>query len=74
MTHMYFVTLHGNYCSFYYRFYIGQKPNVLITDLDILKQIMVKEFDNFMDHEVGIDHSVVEIILLYCIAGNIGGY
>ncbi len=29
----------------------------MITDLDILKQIMVKEFDNFMDHEVRTDHS-----------------
>ena len=36
------------YCSFY----IGQQPNILIADLDILKQIMVKEFDNFTDHAV----------------------
>ena len=35
-----------------YRFYLGQKPHVLVTDLDMLKQIMVKDFNNFMDHEV----------------------
>ena len=29
------------------RYYIGRKPRILITDLDILKQIMVKDFDNF---------------------------
>ena len=34
------------------RFYIGKKPHVLITDLDMLKQIMVKDFDNFSDHSV----------------------
>ena len=41
------------------RFYTGQQPNIMITDLDMLKQIMVKEFDSFMDHEVhiGSDHS-----------------
>ena len=35
-----------------YRFYVGQAPNVLIADLDILKQIMVKDFDSFTDHAV----------------------
>ena len=34
------------------RFYVGKKPQILISDLDILKQIMVKEFDNFSDHSV----------------------
>ena len=24
----------------------------MVTDLDMLKQIMVKDFQNFMDHEV----------------------
>ena len=36
-----------------YSYYVGQKPHILVTDLDMLKQIMVKEFNNFMDHEVG---------------------
>ena len=35
-----------------YRFYIGQRPHILVTDLDMLKQIMVKDFNNFMDHDV----------------------
>ena len=34
------------------RYYIGQQAYVLITDLDILKQILVKDFDNFSDHAV----------------------
>lgn len=34
------------------RFYIGQEAHILITDLEILKQIMVKDFNNFMDREV----------------------
>ena len=36
-----------------YSYYIGPTPHVLVTDLDMLKQIMVKDFNNFMDHEVG---------------------
>ena len=34
------------------RYYIGQKPRVAVTDLDVLKQIMVKDFDNFSDRVV----------------------
>ena len=34
------------------RYYIGQQAYILITDLDMLKQIMVKDFDNFSDHAV----------------------
>ncbi len=34
------------------RFYIGKAPYILITDLDMLKQIFVKDFNNFMDHAV----------------------
>ena len=38
--------------TFFYSFYVGQKPHIMVTDLDMLKQIMVKDFQNFMDHEV----------------------
>lgn len=38
--------------NFFYSFYVGQKPHIMVTDLDMLKQIMVKDFQNFMDHEV----------------------
>ena len=36
-----------------YSYYIGPTPHILVADLDMLKQIMVKDFNNFMDHEVG---------------------
>ena len=36
----------------FHRYYIGRKPRILITDLDILKQIMVKDFENFSDRVV----------------------
>jgi hypothetical protein len=35
-----------------YRYYVGQQAYVMISDLDILKQILVKDFDNFIDHTV----------------------
>ena len=31
------------------RFYVGPKPKIVITDADLLKEIMVKEFDSFSD-------------------------
>ena len=34
------------------RFYIGPQPFVVISDMEMLKQIMVKDFDNFSDHTV----------------------
>ena len=34
------------------RYYIGQQAYIVITDLDMLKQVMVKDFDNFSDHVV----------------------
>ena len=36
----------------YYRYYLGQQAYIQITDLDILKQILVKDFDKFSDHAV----------------------
>ena len=35
-----------------HRYYLGRSPQIMISDLDILKQIMVKDFDNFADHAV----------------------
>jgi cytochrome P450 len=31
------------------RFYVGPQPRIAITDVDLLKEIMVKEFDSFSD-------------------------
>lgn len=36
------------------RFYIGQQPHILISDLDMIKQIMTKDFQNFPDHPVSL--------------------
>lgn len=40
-------------CSFYF----GASPELLVSDLDILKDVMVKDFDSFMDRPVrGTEH------------------
>ena len=36
----------------WYRLFTGQTPFILLTDLDIMKQVMVKEFDSFPDRPV----------------------
>ena len=36
----------------HYRFYIGCQPSILVSDLEMLKQIMIKNFDNFTDRSV----------------------
>ena len=33
-------------------FYVGQKPYIMIADLDILKHILVKDFNSFIDRPV----------------------
>ena len=43
------------------RFYVGQEPHILVTDLDMLKQILVKDFNNFMDHAVSVLSLVMAI-------------
>ena len=35
-----------------YRFYIGCQPCMLVSDLEILKQILIKDFDNFTNRLV----------------------
>ena len=37
------------YLSFLYRFYLGSKFTVVVTDLDMIKEVLVKRFDNFAD-------------------------
>lgn len=36
----------------YYRYYIGIRPNIVVRNLDTLKQIMAKKFDCFVDRDV----------------------
>ena len=33
----------------FHRYYVGSTPKVAITDVEIAKEIMVKEFENFSD-------------------------
>ena len=35
-----------------YRWYNGLESNIVVKDLDMLQQIMIKEFDVFMDRSV----------------------
>ena len=37
---------------FMYRFYRGKRPIMMVADLEILKQVTVKEFNSFVDREV----------------------
>ena len=34
------------------RYYLGQRSNILLVDLEIMKQIAVKEFNSFVEREV----------------------
>ena len=43
----------------FHRTYMGYKANVKIVDTDLLKQVMVKEFDGFVDRTVRTLHVVV---------------
>ena len=45
--HVYSVVIIG-------RYYNGHMPMLAVTDVDMLKQILVKEFDAFMDRPVSI--------------------
>ena len=37
-----------HFCGFFiYRYYVGTQPKIVIVDANLLKEIMVKEFDTF---------------------------
>ena len=38
--------------NFFPRYYLGVRANVVITDVEMLKQVLVKDFDCFVDREV----------------------
>ena len=43
--------------SFYlhiYRVYMGRNPSYLVTDLDLIKQILVKEFSKFTNRPLAV--------------------
>ena len=39
-----------------YRWYNGLESNIVVKDLDMLQQIMIKKFDVFMDRSVRYCH------------------
>lgn len=43
----------------YCRWYLGARPVLFIADIEMLKVILVKEFDSFVDREVS-DHMALE--------------
>ena len=44
----------------------GHSAAVIIADTNILKQVMVKEFDSFMDRTVSItEHKIVCVVLFF---------
>ena len=50
-------------------YYIGQRPHILVADLDMLKQIMVKDFHIFVDREVC---AAMLLIILTTSISNLG--
>ena len=50
------------YTLLFNRFYIGSMPMLKVTDVDMLKQILVKEFDSFSDRPVSVTHQGNSII------------
>lgn len=43
------------YLQFFCRYFVGLRSCIVVRDLDMLKQILVKQFDNFMDRPVCLD-------------------
>ena len=37
---------------YHYRYYIGIRPNIVVKNLEMLKQIMGKQFNCFVDRDV----------------------
>lgn len=45
-------------------YYDGMNPNLWITDTSLIKQIFVKDFDNFVNRRVNIRDSQLRILVL----------
>ena len=59
------VSLHMIVSSFIYRFYVGSQPKITIVDVNLLKQIMVKEFDTFSTRGFPVKHPHCMGLLLW---------
>jgi len=40
------------YIIFFCSYYIGRKPFIVVTDLEMIKAITIKDFDYFVDRDV----------------------
>ena len=63
----------------YIRLYIGATPSLVITDQELLKQVLVKQFDCFTDRVVSNSHVVTHMytygyIVLYFIVMHMCTY
>ena len=57
-----------------FRYYVGCHPYIIITDLDILKQVLIKDFDCFTNRVVCIFVCVVCVFVcvFVCVCGVCG--
>ena len=48
----YFIVITKASINYTYRYYIGAQPYLAVLDPDILKEIAIKNFDNFTERKV----------------------
>jgi len=65
------------YLDVYCRFYIGRQPGVLVSDLELVKNITVKDFDDFSDRFVSseiVRSKLVRVYTVFALSYPVGCY